>query len=110
MQEYCTLTRRELSGFFLSPIGYVVMAAAAFLMGLILVVMVLSVGSDAQPMPLTELFFNTWFFWMIPLITIPVITMRLFALEKFSGTYETLMTTPVSDRQVALEVKATILR
>jgi ABC-2 type transport system permease protein len=26
--------------------------------------------------------------------------MRLFALEKFSGTFETLMTTPVTDRQV----------
>jgi gliding motility-associated transport system permease protein len=102
MQEYCTLTRRELSGFFLSLIGYVVMAAAAFLVGLIFVVMVLSFGGDSTPMPLTELFFNTWFFWMIPLITIPVITMRLFALEKFSGTYETLMTTPVSDRQVVL--------
>jgi ABC-2 type transport system permease protein len=28
--------------------------------------------------------------------------MRLFALEKFSGTFETLMTTPVSDIQVVL--------
>jgi len=26
--------------------------------------------------------------------------MRLFALEKFSGTFETLMTTPVSDAQI----------
>ncbi len=28
--------------------------------------------------------------------------MRLFALEKFSGTFETLMTAPVSDREVVL--------
>ena len=28
--------------------------------------------------------------------------MRLFALEKYSGTFETLMTTPVSDLQVVL--------
>ena len=33
MQEYCTLTRRELSGFFLSLTGYIVIAAAAFLIG-----------------------------------------------------------------------------
>jgi len=33
MQEYCTLTRRELSGFFLSLTGYIVIAAAAFLKG-----------------------------------------------------------------------------
>ena len=35
-----------------------------------------------------------------PAAGMPVITMRLFALEKFSGTFETLMTTPVSDLQV----------
>ena len=51
-------------------------------------------------MPVTELFYITPFFWLILLLTTPVITMRLFALEKFSGTFETLMTTPVSDFQV----------
>jgi ABC-2 type transport system permease protein len=34
------------------------------------------------------------------ILTTPVITMRLFALEKASGTYETLMTTPVGDMEV----------
>jgi len=53
-------------------------------------------------MPVTEMFYITPFFWFILLLTTPVITMRLFALEKFSGTYETLMTTPVSDLQVVL--------
>src|SRR5262249_16993629 len=38
----------------------------------------------------------------ILLLAPPVITMRSFALEKSSGTFETLMTTPVSDRQVVL--------
>ena len=51
-------------------------------------------------MPVTELFYITPFFWLILLLTTPVITMRLFALEKFTGTFETLMTTPVSDFQV----------
>jgi ABC-2 type transport system permease protein len=48
----------------------------------------------------TELFYRTYFFWLIVLLATPVITMRLFAHEKYSGTYETLMTTPVSDLQV----------
>jgi ABC-2 type transport system permease protein len=51
-------------------------------------------------MPVTEAFYMTEFFWLILLLAVPVITMRLFALEKFSGTYETLMTTPISDVQV----------
>jgi ABC-2 type transport system permease protein len=37
---------------------------------------------------------------MIVLLSAPVITMRLFALEKASGTFETLMTAPVSELEV----------
>ena len=33
MQAYWTLTRRELAGFFLSLSGYIIIAAALFLMG-----------------------------------------------------------------------------
>ena len=51
-------------------------------------------------MPVTEMFYRTYFFWLIVLLAAPVITMRLFALEKSSGTFETLMTTPVGDVQV----------
>ena len=46
------------------------------------------------------MFYSTFYFWLILLLVTPVITMRLFALEKASGTFETLMTTPVSDLQV----------
>ncbi|HEY3763243.1 MAG TPA: ABC transporter permease subunit [Verrucomicrobiae bacterium] len=100
MKIFWALLRRELSGFFLSLTGYVVIAAVTFLTGLIFKVLIESLGSDPFPMPVTQLFFQTLLFWMIlPLVT-PVITMRLFALEKFSGTFETLMTTPVSDMQV----------
>jgi ABC-2 type transport system permease protein len=100
MQAYWTLTRRELAGFFLSITGYVVIAASAFLIGFSFIWLLSKLGSDPTPVPLTELFYNTWLFWVILLLTTPVITMRLFALEKSAGTYETLMTTPVSDFQV----------
>ena len=99
MQAYWTLTRRELAGFFLSLSGYIIIAAALFMMGLSYVV-ILDMLKKPTPMPVTELFYSTPFFWLILLLTPPVITMRLFALEKSSGTYETLMTTPVSDLQV----------
>ena len=71
-----------------------------FLMGLSFVVLLVKLREDATPMPVTEMFYITPFFWLILLLAAPVITMRLFALEKFSGTFETLMTTPVSDLQV----------
>jgi ABC-2 type transport system permease protein len=100
MQAYLTLTRRELAGFFSSLTGYVVIAAESLLLGLSFVVLLANYGSDPQLLPLTEIFYMTPFFWVILLLPVPIITMRLFALEKFSGTYETLMTTPVSDFQV----------
>jgi ABC-2 type transport system permease protein len=57
---------------------------------------------EAKPflMPVTQLFFNSLMYWLIVILITPVITMRLFALEKASGTFETLMTTQVSDLQV----------
>jgi ABC-2 type transport system permease protein len=111
MRVYWTLVRRELAGFFLSLTGYVIIAAALFLMGYSFVIIL---GKLQKPLPLsmpvTELFYNTQFFWLLLLLTTPVITMRLFALEKFSGTFETLMTTPVTDFQVvAAKFTAAIL-
>jgi len=99
---YWTLTRRELGGYFLSITGYVIIAAAALLMGLSFVILVLKLQGIPMTIPVTELFYMTQFFWLILLLATPVITMRLFALERFSGTFETLMTTPVSDLQVVL--------
>jgi ABC-2 type transport system permease protein len=102
MQAYLTLTRRELAAYFLSMTGYVILAAAMFLLGLSFVVLLVNLQQQPTSMPVTEVFYITPFFWYILLLSTPVITMRLFALEKFSGTFETLMTTPVTDLQVVL--------
>lgn len=94
--------RRELGAFFLSLTGYVIIAAVTLLIGLDFVTLINGLANDPEPslMPVTELFYSTYFFWLILVLIAPVITMRLFALEKFTGTFETLMTTPVGDLQV----------
>jgi ABC-2 type transport system permease protein len=102
MRIFWTLFRRELGTFFLSLTGYVIIAAITLLTGLSFVVLVQNLGSDPTPMPLTEIFYRTYFFWLIVLLAAPVMTMRLFAAEKASGTFETLMTTPVGDLEVVL--------
>ena len=94
MKIFWTLARRELAAFFCSITGYVIIAAVTFLIGLSFVVLMTNLGSDPSPMPVTEMFYRTYFFWLIVLLAAPAITMRLFALEKSSGTFETLMTTP----------------
>ena len=100
MRIFWTLLRRELATFFLSYTGYVIIAAVTLLIGLSFVVLMTNLGSDPFTVPVTQMFYGTYFFWLIVLLAGPVITMRLFALEKFSVTFETLMTTCVSDLQV----------
>ncbi len=102
MQAYVTLVRRELGSFLLSPNGYVIIASVLLLLGWSFVDLLVKLNGTPTGMPLTELFFSTFYFWLILLLTAPVLTMRSFAQEKFSGTYETLMTAPVSDLQVVL--------
>jgi ABC-2 type transport system permease protein len=101
MQAYLTLTRRELGSFFYSWIGYVVIGGAMFGTGWSFVALLDRLQGEPTLMPLTEIFLDGCF-WLIVLFSAPIITMRLFALEKFSGTFETLMTTPVSDWEVVL--------
>ena len=110
MRTYWILLRRELGAYFVFLSGYVVIAAAAFLMGLGFLNMVIAVRGETMLVPVTELFYQTPYFWMIVLLTSPIITMRLFALEKYAGTFETLMTTPVRDTAVVLAKFSAALR
>ena len=102
MRAYWTLVRRELGALFFSWIGYVVIAVVLFLLGMISWDLLDRLNGEANDQPLTSVFYSTIYFWGILLLAAPVITMRSFALEKSSGTYETLMTSPVTDFQVVM--------
>ena len=102
MRAYRALVRRELGAYFLSWTGYVVIAAVLLLLGGSFAYLMTALNEEATDRPLTEVFYSTYLFWWILVLGAPVITMRAFAQEKASGTFETLMTTPVSDAQVVL--------
>ena len=102
MSVFRALARRELSAFFQGPTGFIIIAAVMFLIGLGFVVVLSGLNGEATPMPVTQVFYGTYFFWVILLLIAPVITMRSFAMERASGTYESLMTAPVGDWQVVL--------
>src|ERR1051325_7201439 len=97
MRVFWTLVRREVGAQFFSWAGYVVIALVLFLLGLSSVDLLQRLNEQAIDEPLTGVFYSTWYIWLILLLAAPVITMKSFAFEKFSGTYETLMTTQVSD-------------
>jgi ABC-2 type transport system permease protein len=102
MRVFFTLVRRELSCFFGSLTGYIMLGAVTFLIGLCSVQLIDGLAAEASDAPFTEAFYKTWFFWLIVLLASPLITMRSYAHEMATGTFETLITTPVRDIQVVL--------
>jgi len=80
----------------------VIIATVLLLLGFSLNDILTKLNGELLESPITEVLYSTMYFWLILLLTTPVITMRTFALEKFTGTFETLMTTPVGDITVVL--------
>ena len=91
MRTFFTLWRKELSSYFLSPIAYVVMMFFLVVMGVSFSLLVSVMASGPSGVAVMKELFSSIFFWLAMLIVVPVLTMRLFAEEKRSGTIETLM-------------------
>ena len=102
MQAFRALVRRELGSTFVSWSGYAVIAAVVFLLGLCFVSLLQALNGEPTDRPITEVFYDTYYFWLVLLLVSPLLTMRSFALERASGTFETLLTTPVRDSTVVL--------
>jgi ABC-type transport system involved in multi-copper enzyme maturation permease subunit len=104
MRSTLSLVRREFTAYFWSPVAYVVLGV--FLLGLGLLFhltleKLTARGPVGTEYPMRELLGNVGFwliFWVIP----PLLTMRLFAEERSTGTLEMLMTAPLRDGQVVL--------
>ena len=80
--------KREFQSYFISPIGYAVLAAFMFFSGIFFYVQCLYTGSvNMSPV------FQSMFF--IVLFVIPLITMRTFADDKKNKTDQALLTAPV---------------
>lgn len=102
MRALLTLWRKELAGCFLSPIAYVVTIFFLAVMGYIFWFLASVLAGGPGGVTVLHLFFASPFFWMVLLVVVPVLTMRLLAEEKRSGTMETLLCAPISDTAVVL--------
>ena len=87
---------RETRAYFLTPTAYIVGAMFLVLTGIFFVFQITSTRPEASVRSIIEwaTFFMVFF--------APLITMRLLAEEQKLGTLELLLTSPVSDWQVAL--------
>ncbi len=96
MRNIVTMTRRELTAQFYSPIAYVVLVVFLVLSGIIFGMANFQPGAEASARML---------FGLVPLILVlvsPLLTMRLLSDEFRTGTIETLMTAPINDAEVIL--------
>jgi ABC-2 type transport system permease protein len=96
--------RRELASFFVSPLAYVVLTSWLIFTGLTFWILTefyarnaVASGTDT---PLSGFFGGSALFFIPLLVFVPVLTMRLIAAERQSGTLEVLMTAPVSDASI----------
>ena len=91
--------RRELASYFFSPIAYVVIALFVMVNGLIFYTAAQTYHDSPEQINVIIRHPYGWApFWCLFLT--PIITMRLLAEEKRSGTLEALMTAPVTPVQV----------
>ena len=113
MRNVIVIFKKELKSYFASPIAYLLLAIFAVIFGFffysatrffILQGMQMQMMGRGMPMDVNEyvirpLLTNAS---VIGLFLIPMITMRLYAEEKRSGTIELLMTSPVRDLEIVL--------
>ncbi|HEV8544074.1 MAG TPA: hypothetical protein VGR78_16910, partial [Verrucomicrobiae bacterium] len=78
MRAFTTLVRRELGSHFLSPTGYVIITTVLILLGFSFLDLLSKLNGTPIESPITEIFYVTFYFWIILLLTTPVITMRTF--------------------------------
>jgi len=96
MGKILIIARREMAGYFLSPMAYVVGALYMLASALWFFHKLFIQGNEASLRPL----FEAMAYIMVP--AVPLLTMKQVSEEYRSGTIETLLTAPVTDAQIIL--------
>jgi ABC-2 type transport system permease protein len=102
MRTLLTLLNRELRSYFYQPIAYVVMFFLLLVAGFNFWIGVQLMTGQPSEFTVVELAFNMVPFWIVFILSFPLLTMRTYSEEYRQGTFETLTTAPVTDWQVVL--------
>ncbi len=104
MKSAWVVLKRELGSFFVSPLAYVVLTSWLVWNGVVFWLLTefyaRNAVSSGASSPLSGFFGGSALFFIPLLVFVPVLTMRLVAGEKQSGTIEALLTAPVSEGSV----------
>jgi ABC-2 type transport system permease protein len=113
MKNALLIAGKEIKSYFASPIAYLLMAAFGLIFGFTFYVSTrdfIRMGLQAQmmgqqqPMSVNDMIIRPLlgFAGTITLFLVPMITMRLIAEEKRTGTIELLLTSPVRDNEIII--------
>jgi ABC-2 type transport system permease protein len=105
--QFVTLTRRELAAYFTSPIGYLVLGGMALILWVQYrtftnILSRAGTTGEAMPEPIVSFLFIDFLPVLGIILQVPILTMRLVAEEKRTGSLEVLMTAPVNEWPVVL--------
>jgi ABC-2 type transport system permease protein len=98
------ICKRELLGYFLSPISYVVLTLFLIVQGysFFLLCEVLQSRQAMTGVVMQYYFGGTFLYWLFQVFVVAVLTMRLLAEERQQGTLEPLLSAPVREEAVVL--------
>lgn len=107
MRHVPTLLGRELGAFFLGPMAYIVILAFQVIAFLNFWELVDALSQPQREFsslrdPMTMYVSGSPLFWFCILVAVPLLTMRLLAEERRSGTIETLLTLPVTETEIVV--------
>lgn len=113
MRNVWTICRKELGSYFASPIAYILLVMFGVIFGFMfwnalaqftVAGMEMQMRGETMPMNVNEWIINPLLHnvAVVGLFFIPLITMRLFAEEKRTGTIELLATSPIRDHEIII--------
>lgn len=113
MSGFFAVFKREVLSLFVTPLAWILISAFLLVQGLHFSLLVLHYANQEQSVadggPVQAFFGGTIFLYLPLLFICPLLTMRLFAEERRSGTIEALLTAPVGSAGVVLAKYAAAL-
>lgn len=101
MKAFVAILKREFLAYFFSPLAWVVLTAFLLVNGVLFNGILQALNSPETPRTaLVSLLYNNVFFWIFMMVGSAVVSMRLIAEERKSGSIEALLTAPVSEATV----------
>jgi ABC-2 type transport system permease protein len=107
MRHVLALLHRELAAYFLGPMAYLVLLAVQCIAILNFWMLVDNLSEPQRELsslrdPMSTYISGSLVFWFAIIVFVPMLTMRLFAEERRSGTIEALLTVPVTETEVVV--------